>query len=84
MNAEQVVQKILAEAKAEAEQIVNDAKAKATEQGTQLDAQIAEFDVKTDELAKAAAEDKLQRMLANARSMKRPSCAMPRPNITTE
>ncbi|MEN8127927.1 MAG: V-type ATP synthase subunit E [Planctomycetota bacterium] len=67
MNAEQVVQKILAEAKAQAEQIVNDAKAKAAEQGTQLDARIAEFDMKTDELAKDAAEDKLQRMLAGAR-----------------
>ena len=67
MNAEQVVQKILAEAKAEAEQIVKDAKAKAAEQGTQLDAEIAEFDTRSTQLAKEAAEDKLQRMLANAR-----------------
>ena len=67
MNAEQVVQKILAEAKAEAEKIVNDAKAKAAEQGDQLDTQIAEFEDKTSQLAKEAAEDKLQRMLAGAR-----------------
>ncbi|MFZ9024302.1 MAG: hypothetical protein ACO3BO_06105, partial [Anaerohalosphaeraceae bacterium] len=67
MNAEQVVQKILAEAKAEAEKIVNDAKAKAAEQGDQLDTQIAEFEDKTTQLAKEAAEDKLQRMLAGAR-----------------
>ena len=67
MNAEQVVQKILAEAKAEAEKIVNDAKAKAAEQGDQLDTQIAEFEDKTAQLAKEAAEDKLQRMLAGAR-----------------
>ena len=67
MNAEQVVQKILAEAKAEAEKIVNDAKAKAAEQGDQLDSQIAEFEDKTAQLAREAAEDKLQRMLAGAR-----------------
>ena len=67
MNAEQVVQKILAEAKAEAEKIVNDAKDKAAEQGDQLDTQIAEFEDKTAQLAKEAAEDKLQRMLAGAR-----------------
>ena len=67
MNAEQVVQKILAEAKAEAEKIVNDAKAKAAEQGDQLDTQIAEFEEKTAQMAKEAAEDKLQRMLAGAR-----------------
>jgi V/A-type H+-transporting ATPase subunit E len=67
MNAEQVVQKILAEAKAEAEKIVNDAKAKVAEQGDQLDTQIAEFEDKTAQLAKEAAEDKLQRMLAGAR-----------------
>ena len=67
MNAEQVVQKILSEAKAEAEKIVNDAKAKADEQKAQLDSEIKDFDSETQEQAKAAAEDKLQRMLANAR-----------------
>lgn len=67
MNAEQVVEKILAEAKAEAEQIINDAKAKIDEQGTQLDVQIAEYDTRSAQLAQEAAEDKLQRMLAGAR-----------------
>jgi V/A-type H+-transporting ATPase subunit E len=67
MNAEQVVQKILSEAKAQAEKIVNDARDKAAEQKAQLDAEIAEFDARTDQLAKEAAEDKLKRMLANAR-----------------
>ena len=67
MNAEQVVQKILSEAKAEAEKIVNDAKAKVDEQKAQLDSEIKDFDSETQEQAKAAAEDKLQRMLANAR-----------------
>ena len=32
-----------------------------------LDAEIADFDTRTDQLAEDAAEDKLQRMLANAR-----------------
>ena len=67
MNAEQVVQKILAEANAEAEKIVSEAKAKAAEQGTQLDAEISEFEARSTQLAKDAAEDKLQRMLAGAR-----------------
>ena len=67
MNAEQVVQKILSEAKAQAEKIVNDARDKAAEQKAQRDAEIAEFDARTDQLAQEAAEDKLQRMLANAR-----------------
>ena len=67
MNAEQVVQKILAEAKAEAEKIVNEAKAKAADQTAKLDAEIAEFDARTGQLAEDAAADKLQRMLANAR-----------------
>ena len=67
MNAEQVVQKILAEANAEAEKIVNDAKAKVAEQKAQLDAEMADFDARTGQLAEDAAADKLQRMLAGAR-----------------
>ena len=67
MNAEQVVQKILAEANAEAEKIVSDARAKAADQGDQLDTQVAEFEATTARLANEAAEDKLQRMLAGAR-----------------
>lgn len=67
MNAEQVVEKILSQARAEAESIVGEARQKAAAQQAQLDAELAEFDKKTDELAKAAGEDKLQRMLAGAR-----------------
>jgi V/A-type H+-transporting ATPase subunit E len=67
MNAEQVVQKILAEANAEAEKIVNDARAKVADQKAQLDAKITDFAAETGRLAEDAAEDKLQRMLANAR-----------------
>lgn len=67
MNAEQVVEKILSQAKAEAETILNEAKEKAAAQKAQLDTELAEFDKKTEEMAKAAGEDKLQRMLAGAR-----------------
>jgi len=67
MNAEQVVQKILSEANAKAEKIVDDAKAKAAEQASQLENEMTAFDAETGRLAEAAAEDKLQRMLANAR-----------------
>lgn len=67
MNAEQVVQKILSEANAKAEKIVDDAKAKAAEQTSQLENEMTAFDAETGRLAEAAAEDKLQRMLANAR-----------------
>ncbi|OQY06874.1 MAG: hypothetical protein B6I25_02975 [Planctomycetales bacterium 4572_13] len=67
MNAEQVVQKILAEAEAEARKISDEARDKAAEQGSQLDSELAAFDAKTDELAAEAGEDKLQRMLAGAR-----------------
>ena len=67
MNAEQVVQKILAEANAEAEKIVKDAKAKVAEQKAQLDVEMADFDARTGQLAEDAAADKLQRMLAGAR-----------------
>lgn len=67
MNAEQVVEKILAEAKAQAEAIVDEAKAGVAEQASGLDSELSAFDRKTEEMAKAAADDKLQRMLANAR-----------------
>jgi len=67
MNAEQVVEKILAEANAEAGKIVNDARAKAAGQDAGLKTEIAEFDACTEQLARDAAEDKLQRMLAGAR-----------------
>lgn len=67
MNAEQVIQKILSEANAKAEKIVADAKAKAAEQASLLENQMKDFDAETEKQAKSAAEDKLQRMLANAR-----------------
>ena len=67
MNAEQVVQKILSEAQDEARKILDEARGKAAEQGSQLDSEIADFEAKTSQLAVEAGEDKLQRMLAGAR-----------------
>ena len=67
MNAEQVVQKILSEAQDEARKILDEARGKAAEQGSQLDSEIADFEAKTSQLSVEAGEDKLQRMLAGAR-----------------
>jgi len=67
MNAEQVVDKILSQAKAEAEQILKEAKEKASEQKSQLDAELSAFEKDTEKKAREAGEDKLQRMLAAAR-----------------
>ena len=67
MNAEQVVQKILSEANAEAQKILDDAKAKAAELTSKQQDEIGQFDARTEQLVKDAAEDKLQRMMAGAR-----------------
>jgi V/A-type H+-transporting ATPase subunit E len=67
MNAEQVVDKILSQARADAGAITDEAKAKAASQQAQTDAELAEFDKQTQTLAQAAAEDKLRRMQAGAR-----------------
>ncbi len=67
MEAEQVVEKILAEAKAEAEEIIKSIKDKASVEKAKLDEQLAKYRKETEALAKAAAEDKKMRMLATAR-----------------
>lgn len=67
MNAEQVVEKILAQANAEAKAILDQANAKADAQQKQTQGELAEFEQQTQALARAAAEDKLRRMLAGAR-----------------
>lgn len=67
MNAEQVVDKILSQAKAEAQTILCEAGAKADSQKTRLQAELAEYDRQTEVLAAEAAEDKRRRMLAAAR-----------------
>jgi len=67
MNAEQVVEKILSQAGAKAESILSEAQKKADAQKVQLETELVEFNKKTEEMAKAAGEDKFQRMLAGAR-----------------
>lgn len=67
MNTEQVVHKILSEAKAKAETIVNDAKAGAEQKNAAFEQEIKDVEAETETLAKEAADDKLQRMLAMAR-----------------
>ena len=67
MNADQVIEKILSQAKAEAQAILAEAKAKADAQKARSGAELAEFEKQTDVLAKEAGDDKLRRMLAGAR-----------------
>lgn len=67
MNAEQVVEKILSQARAEADQIMGEARDKAAAQKADLDTELAEFNKKTQDLTQDAREDKLQRMMASAR-----------------
>ena len=67
MNAEQVVNKILSEAKAKAEQIVSDARKRADDQLATVKAELAEYDKQSEKLAADAAKDKHDRMQAGAR-----------------
>ncbi len=67
MNAEQVVQKILSEAQAQADKITAEAKAKVSEAQAQDDKELAQYREETEQKAVAAGEDKLARMLASAR-----------------
>lgn len=67
MDAEQVVQKILSEARSQADKIKAQANEKAATQQDQLADELVEFQKETDQKAKAAAEDKTERMLASAR-----------------
>lgn len=67
MNAEQVVNKILSEAKAQAEKLVSDARARAESQIGSVKAELAEYDKQSEKLAQDAAQDKHDRMLAGAR-----------------
>lgn len=67
MEAGQVIDKIMADAKAEAEKIKKQAvESQASEQG-KLDEQLAEFQQETEVMAKKAAEDERSHLLAAAR-----------------
>jgi V/A-type H+-transporting ATPase subunit E len=67
MNAEQVVDKILSQAQAEADKILTAAKEAADKEKKHLDKELQEYADATQKAAEAAGADKLARMLAAAR-----------------
>ena len=67
MEAEQVVEKILSDARAEAEKIKEKAQEKLAAEQTKLDEQLTEYKKQTDALAQKAAEDEKSHLLAAAR-----------------
>jgi len=67
MNAEQVVQKIISQAKAEADKILAAAREAADKEKQRLDQELGIFAEETRKAAEAAGQDKLARMLAAAR-----------------
>ncbi len=67
MEAEQVVQKILADARAEAERIGKEAEEKEAAEQARLNEQLAQYKKQTESLAKKAGEDEESHILAGAR-----------------
>ncbi|MHC4570963.1 MAG: V-type ATP synthase subunit E [Planctomycetota bacterium] len=67
MEAEQVVEKILADARAEAEKIKSEAKEKENAEQAKLDEQLSGYKKQTDIIAQKAGEDKKAHLLAAAR-----------------
>jgi V/A-type H+-transporting ATPase subunit E len=67
MEAEQVVEKILADAKTEAEKIKSEAKEKENAEQAKLDEQLSGYKKQTDIIAQKAGEDKKAHLLAAAR-----------------
>jgi len=67
MEAEQVVEKILADAKAEADKIKKEAQAKEDAEQAKLSEQLDEYKKQTEILAKKASEDEKSHILAAAR-----------------
>ena len=67
MDAEQVVSKILSEAKAQADAITSEAKSKCAADEAKLNESLAEYNKETETLGANAAQDKKDRMLAGAR-----------------
>lgn len=67
MDTEQVVEKILSEAKAEADKIKSEAQQKASAQEAELKAELENFRKETEILAQKASQEKKRRMLAAAR-----------------
>jgi V/A-type H+-transporting ATPase subunit E len=67
MGVEEVVEKILADAKAEAEKIKTQADEKQTSEQAKLDEQLNEYKKQTEALAQKAAKDEMLHRLAQAR-----------------
>ncbi len=67
MDAEQVTDKILADAKAQAEEIKKQADEKEAAEQARLGEQLAEYEKQTESLARKAAEDEKMHLLAAAR-----------------
>ncbi len=67
MEAQQVVEKILADAKAEAEEIKKQAEEKQAEEKAKLDAELQQFKEQTDALAEKAAKDTTAHILSAER-----------------
>ena len=67
MGAEQVTEKILADAKAEAEKIKSQTDEKQADEEAKLDEQLSEYKKQTEILAQKAAEDEMLHLLAAAR-----------------
>jgi V/A-type H+-transporting ATPase subunit E len=67
MNAEQVVEKILSQARAEADQLMSSADETARKENQRLEKEMEALRQETSKLAEAAGQDKLSRMLAAAR-----------------
>lgn len=67
MEAEQVVEKILADAKAEAEKIKSEAQEKENAEKARLNEQLSDYKKQTDIIAQKAGEDKKAHLLAAAR-----------------
>lgn len=67
MNAEQVVEKILSQARGEAEKLLSEAQAKSQTEKGRLQEELAEFNAHSQKLAEQAAQDKTSRMLAAER-----------------
>ncbi len=67
MNAEQVVEKILSDARGEADKIKAETQEKVAQSDSKVDEELAAYRVETERLAGTAAADRKSRMLANAR-----------------
>ncbi len=78
MNAEQVVQKIMSQARAEADKILAAAREAAGKEKQRLDQELSVFASETSKAAEAAGQDKLARMLAAARMQNAGNCWPPR------